>query len=62
MKNFAPYLQRIALNAFVVTCRLFSLFFLQINVSGTSNGVDQDQERHSVGPDLGQKLFANFIS
>ena len=26
---------------------------MQINVSGKSNGLDLDRERHSVGPNLG---------
>ena len=29
---------------------------------GLSNGLDPDQDRHSVGPDLGPKLFAKYIS
>ena len=27
-----------------------------------SKGLDPDQNKHFVGPDLGQKLFAKFIS
>ena len=32
------------------------------NTTRVSNSLDPDQDRRSVGPDLGQKLFAKFIS
>ena len=32
------------------------------NTIRVSNGLESDQDRHSVGPDLGSKLFAKVIS
>ena len=33
-----------------------------MNANRVSNGLDSDHDRRSVGPDVGQKLFAKFIS
>ena len=49
-------------------CRLLTFFKINFlkkksfrNTIGVSNGLDPDQDRHSVGPDLGPKLFPKVI-
>ena len=51
-----------------VCCRLLTFFKINFlkkksfrNTIGVSNGLDPDQDRHSVGPDLGPKLFSKVI-
>ena len=50
---------------FLSSADFFKIKFLKKSFRNTtivSKGLDPDQDRHSVGPDLGPKLFANVTN